>query len=130
MRIGRPTFDRFCFVVVDAQRQAERGEEVGRVGRPLLDRRAVAAGLADRLAALDAAAGQHGAPGVREVVAALLLVDLRRAAELAHPDDQGRVEQAALLQVVHQRAQAGVERAAQVLDRVEVVGRACPSCPA
>ena len=46
-------------------------------------------GLADDLTALDAAAGQHRAPGARIVVAARLgaaRVDLRRAAELAHPD--------------------------------------------
>ena len=46
------------------------------------------------LAPRDAAAGQHRGPGVGEVVAAGAGVDLGRAAELAHPDDQGRVEQA------------------------------------
>ena len=41
-------------------------------------------------------------PGVGEVVAAGVVVDLRRAAELAHPDDQRRVEQAAGAQIFDQ----------------------------
>src|SRR5262245_10888482 len=32
-----------------------------------------------------------------------IAIDLRRPAELAHPDDERRVEQAACLQVIHQR---------------------------
>ena len=54
-------------------------------------------------------------PGVGIVVAARVAVDLRRAAELAHPDDQRRVEQAARLQVGHQRGPGRVERAAERL---------------
>src|SRR5205814_8757268 len=84
-------------------------------------------GLADGLAALDAAAAHHCRPGVRIVMAAALGVDLRRAAELAHPDDQGRVEQAAFLEVAHQRAPGRIENAAQALDLVEVVGVRVPA---
>src|SRR5688500_14258815 len=39
---------------------------------------AVAVGLADRLPALDPAASQHAAPPLRPVIAAALVVDLRR----------------------------------------------------
>ena len=81
-------------------------------------------GLADDLAALDAAA-QHGqAPGPRVVVAARLGaagVDVRRAAELAHPDHQRAVEQAAVLQVVDQRGDRRVDLPGERLDAVEVV---------
>ena len=37
---------------------------------------------------------------VGPVIAARLLVDLRRPAKLSHPDDQRRVEQTTLLQIV------------------------------
>ena len=55
------------------------------------------------------------------VAAVAALLDLRRAAELAHPHDQRRVEQAAVLQVGHQRRPGGVERRAEGLHLVEVV---------
>ena len=51
----------------------------------------------------------------------LLRVDLRRAAELAHPDDQRRIEQAAGSQVFHQGGPGRVEDVAQALDGVEVL---------
>src|SRR5262245_25571837 len=94
---------------VDTQGQAHRRQEVGHGYGALLDFAAVGAGLADDLAALDTAARQRRTPGVREVIAPLVAVDLRRAAELAHPHDQGRVEQAAFLQIVDQRRPARVE---------------------
>src|SRR5262249_47801378 len=76
---------------VDAQAAADRRHQVADADLAIDYRGAVLAGLADGLPALDPAAAQHHAPGVGEVVAALAVVDLRRAAELAHPDDHGRV---------------------------------------
>src|SRR5262249_57191153 len=75
--------------VVDAEHLADRRQEVQRRGGPLDHLRPFLVCLADRQPALDAAADQHAAPGPRVVVAARLvatLVDLRRPAELAHPD--------------------------------------------
>ena len=95
MRMGRPTFDSFCFIGSTPRAWQIVERKSGTVHRPLRHDAAVLAGLADDLAALDSAAGQDGAPAVGEVIAALLRVDLRRAAELAHPDDERRIEQAA-----------------------------------
>ena len=61
-------------------------------------------GLAEGDARLDAAAGQPHGEGVGVMVAAVVAaLDHRRAAELAAPDDQRVVEQAALLEVLDQR---------------------------
>ena len=95
--------ERVRLAVVDAQDLAD-----GRPGNPR--RRAAVpstigpllVGLADHLAALDAAADQDARPGARIVIAAGLgaaRVDLRRPAELAHPDHQRVIEQTALFQV-------------------------------
>ena len=62
---------------------------------------------------VDQALGKWSRPALR--------VDLGRPAELAHPDDQRRVEQAAAPEVVHQGRPAGVEHAAELLDGVEVL---------
>ena len=69
--------------------------------QPVFDRvQADFVGGADRLPASDAAAGHpHGEAG-RVVVAAVALFAHRRAAELAAPDDERLVEQAALLEVL------------------------------
>src|SRR5262249_34882521 len=71
--------------------------------RPLLHGAALVIGIADDLAAFDAAAGEHGGPGSAVVIATAIVVDARRSAELAHPDDQGVIEEAAVLQVADQR---------------------------
>src|SRR3954469_14060307 len=55
------------------------------------------------------------------MVAALLRGDLRRAPELAHPDDERVVEQAALLEIGHQRAPGGVEDFAEAAHVLEVL---------
>src|SRR5438552_17528961 len=58
-------------LVVDAQRLANGGQDLRHRYRALLDGRPVGAGVADDLAALDAAAGQHRAERVGPVVAAV-----------------------------------------------------------
>ena len=61
-------------------------------------------GVAERDARLDAAAGQPHGEGVGMMVAAVVApLHHRRAAELAAPDHERVVEQAALLQVLDQR---------------------------
>src|SRR4249919_3925352 len=57
-------------------------------------------GGTDDLAAADAAAGEDDGVALRPVVAAGFFVDGGGAAEIAHPDDEGGIEEAALGQVV------------------------------
>ena len=83
-------------------------------------------GLAEDDAGLDAAAGEPHREGVDVVVAAdgVAVLAHRRAAEFAAPDDQRVVEQAALLEVVHERGAGLVDFAADLLEVVvEVVRR-------
>ena len=58
----------------------------------------------------NAAAGQEDAEDARPMVAAALRVELRRAAEFAHDDDQSLVEQAAVAQIVEQSRERQIER--------------------
>src|SRR5262245_45315914 len=96
-------------LVVDAEGLADGAEEVGHADRAFDHRGPVAVSLADHLAALDAAADQHAAPGPGPVVAPAAGA-LGRAAELAHPDDQSRVEQPALVEVLDEGRHRGVAR--------------------
>src|SRR5580692_10277240 len=90
------------FLEIDPEDRADGGQEVESGCDAVLNCHPILARLADGLPTLDAAAGNHGAPGVGEVIAASPLVDLRRSAEFAHPDDGGGVEQAAVFQILHQ----------------------------
>ena len=66
-------------------------------------------GLAVGKARLHAAAGEPHGEGVRMVVAAVVAaLDHRRAAEFAAPDDQGILEQPALLEILDQRGAGAV----------------------
>ena len=75
-------------------------------------------GLADRLAGLDAAAGQPHGVGFDVVVAADRAAHLahRRAAEFSAPDHQRLVEQPALLEVVEQSRTRLVDLTAGLLE--------------
>ena len=64
------------------------------------DVHAVGVGRAVGLAALDGAAADHDRPAARPVIAAGVLVDARRAAELAHPHEDGVLPHAAIDQVL------------------------------
>src|SRR5262249_18582686 len=101
--------------------------DLAEVDGALLGVFAQAVGGADGLAGAHAAAGEQGAADLRPVVAAGLLVDARRAAELAPGDDRHVVEPAADLQVVEQGTQAAVELAAVVAHQVEVLAVAVPA---
>ena len=76
-------------------------------------------GLADRLARLDAAAGQPHRVGLDMMVATerAAVFAHRRAAELATPDDQRVVEQAAPLEVHDQRRRGLIGFAADSFER-------------
>ena len=84
--------------VVDAQQMKHRGVQVVDVDHVLDGVVAELVGLAVGDAGLDAAAGQPDGKALDVMVAAVALVH-RRAAELAAPDHQRVVQQAALLQV-------------------------------
>jgi hypothetical protein len=90
--------------VVEAQEMQQRRVQVVHV-HPVLHRvEAQIVRLADRLAALDTAAGEPVGEGVRVVVAAVgAALHHRRAAELAAPDHQSVVQHPPLLQVGDQR---------------------------
>jgi hypothetical protein len=62
------------------------------------------------LAAANAAAGENGGGTRASVLTALLWVDSRRAAELAHRDDQRVVQKPALLKVVEQGGEGLIQR--------------------
>ena len=123
-------------LVVEAEQVQDRGVQVVDVDRVLDGLEAELVGRAVDVAALDAAAGQPHREAVVVVVAAVDLagvgarvrqLDRRRAAELAAPDHQRVVEQAALLQVGEQRGDGLVALAGQLavvdLDVVVVVPR-------
>ena len=55
------------------------------------------------------------------MVPARLRIDLRRASELAHPDNGRRLEHSAILQVGHQRSPRRIEHSQQTFDRFEIV---------
>ncbi len=94
--IGRPTFDMFCFswsIPIALHTVARKSAVVVAVGlRPWCRR---LAGLADRLTALHAAAGDDRTPRVGEVVAAFALVDDSACGRTPHPHNGGRFEQPA-----------------------------------
>ena len=84
-------------LVEDAEHLAVQSCTTVKRGKDLLElhgtiRRvfAIAVGLADHLAGLHTASGQHGATHLRPVIAAVVLVDLGRTAKLA-PDHHGDV---------------------------------------
>ena len=129
MSSGRPRLSRTLRAGIDAQALVERGEQVADAepgSSP--DVHAVLAGGAVDLTALDGPAADHDRPAARPVIAAAVLVDARRAAELAHPHDDGVLPHAAVVQILDQGAHALVEAGAvAVLERVEDVGVVVPA---
>ena len=85
-------------------------------------------GRADDVAPLHAAAGQPHREAVGIVVAAVPFLGHRRAAELAAPDDQRLVEQAALLEVREQAGDRPVGLAAQLAVVAPRSGCGRPTC--
>src|SRR5262245_41549860 len=93
----RPRADVVLGVRVDPQGRVDRGEQVAFGDGVVLDADAVGIGGAIDGAALDAAARQDGCPAVILMVAADAVIDARRPADLAHPDNERVVQQAALV---------------------------------
>src|SRR5262249_19666008 len=84
-------------VLIEAELVQDRGMDVAQMAAILDGAQADGVGSADDRAPLDAAAGQpHAEAGVGMVAAATTL-GFRRAAELAAPQHQRRIEQAAAL---------------------------------
>src|SRR5262249_33947131 len=111
-------------VVVDAEHAADGGEEVERGDGALGDGGRFGVGAADDLAAADAAAEHDARPGPRIVVAAGLgaaLIDPRRTAELAHPDHQRRIQEAAFTQVGDELAHRRIDLTGKLRHASEVV---------
>src|SRR5579875_2013563 len=109
------------FARIESERKADSGEQVSHFDLAFLDSHAVAAGLADDLSALDAAAGQHRGPARSPVIAARVVVDTGRAAEFAHPHDQRRIEHSPIFEVVHQCRPSRIENVAKSLDLLEIL---------
>src|SRR5581483_1263672 len=72
---------------------AERAEQVGHLDGPVLRRGAVGRAGAQHTAPLDACPADHHVEAARVVVAPRVAVDPRCPAELAHPDDEGLLQQ-------------------------------------
>src|SRR5262249_41496379 len=74
-----------------------------------------------------AAAREERAAYLRPVVAAGFLVDPRRAAEFAPGDDGDIIEHAAIVEVLHEGAEALIQLAAMVANQVEILAVAVPT---
>ena len=111
----------------DAEVVVEGGHDLLEVDRSVLGMFAETIGRADDLAGPHAAAGEEGGGDGGPVVAAGVLVDPRRPAELA-PGDDGRVlEHVVGVEVFDQGAHALVELGAVVADEGEVLTVAVPA---
>src|SRR5437867_6128255 len=91
------------FGSVDAEMLIEGGEHVLRRLRVGFREGPFRVRFADHAAAFYRSAGERGAEDVWIMIPAGVVVDLRRAAELAPGDDERGVKQAALVQIFDQR---------------------------
>ena len=121
--------DHVLFLMVDAECLVDGGEQLGGTDLAVDDGPAGRVGLAVDRAAADSTAGERGAPGGGEVVAAQAWVDLRRAAELGERDHQRAFEQSACLEVVEQRRHDVVQLGDHLLMGLEVLPVAVPPGP-
>src|SRR5262249_62149881 len=85
------------------------GANIGRADGQVFDVGGAGVGGAVNGAAADAGAGEHHRVAVRPVIAAAIAVDLRCAAHLAHHHDQCFVQEAPLVEVLHQGRVGPVE---------------------
>src|SRR5438105_621148 len=92
-----------------SQEVENRRGEIGRRYAVGSDMGALVVGPAMNEAARNAGSGEEDGVGMGPVIAAgIAPVDARRAPEIAHPDDQGLGQEAALLQVGEQGGQSTV----------------------
>src|SRR6516225_5552585 len=116
--------------VIDPQDLADGGQEIWPGNLPLDNVQPFSVGLADDLAAFDAAAHEDGSPGAGVMLPArraLRAGNLGVPAELPHPDHQRAVEQPAVLQVGDQGGHRRIDLAGEFLDPGEVVGVRIPA---
>src|SRR5687768_6754910 len=71
--------------------------------------RALVVGLADDDSRLNATTTEANGPAFGPVIATDAAVDLRRAAELGHDDDQRVIVQAAFFEIVEHRAKSTID---------------------
>src|SRR5258707_401399 len=87
---------------VDAETAVDRGENVADVDAVTSDVHTICVRGPIGLAAANCAAADHDRPATSPVVAAIVLIDARCAAELAHPDDAGVLPHSAIDEVANQ----------------------------
>src|SRR5262245_2370899 len=97
-----------------ARRIEAEGPEVGveqmRAGHlAILDRRAVRAHAANASAAANAATAHRDRETAAPVIAAIVAIDVRRAAELRHHDHKRAIEHAALIEIIQKCRERSVE---------------------
>ena len=126
METGRSALSLDEGVGVDAQVVVDGGQDVLVMDRPAGGRAAQLVGRADHLADLHPAAEEQGRVDAGPVVAAGVLVDLGRAAELA-PDDHGDVAvEPADVDVLDQRRDPLIEQRQMLAEPGRSCRRACP----
>jgi hypothetical protein len=105
-------------LVIEAEQVKDRGVQIVNVRAVLHRVEAEFVRAADAHAAFEAAAGEPHGEGVDVVIAAGGFAHLahRRAAEFAAPDDDGVIEQAALLEIFDERGLALVDLLADFLE--------------
>ena len=87
---------------IDAETLIKGGHQVRRRDRLAGRIRGDLIARTQHATALNAAAGQHDTEARRPVISTAILVETRRAAEFAHHDDQGFVEQSAHVEILDQ----------------------------
>src|SRR5207248_2838516 len=112
---------------VNAQVVIEGGEDVAELDWSIGGFSAQPIGGADHLAGLHAAAGEQSARDARPMVAAGVFVDGGGSAELAPDDNRNILVEAALVQVIYQRAHALVEQREVLPQRAEIVAVMVPA---
>ena len=98
---------------IDAEQRVNRACEVDRRHGIILGAFADAIARTDHLPAANAAASHHDTEHPRPMIAPAALIELRRAAEFAHRDDQRLVEQPAIREVFNERRERHVKRGNQ-----------------
>ena len=113
---------------VDAEVPIESREYLGKVHRAVGDRRGMAVGGADHLSGAEATSGEQSAADCRPMIAARILVDLRRAAELAPGDDRHVFIEPTFVKILDERGESLIElRQVRVLHAVERVAVKVPA---
>src|SRR6516165_8199131 len=115
------------FLRIDPKAKTDGCEQVRHRYRTVFHPGSILAGLADYLAALDSTSAEDNAPGVREMIAANLWIDLWCSPKFPHPRNQNRVDQAALVEVIEECSPTRVEYLTEFLYGREIVLVRVPS---